>query len=203
MALFAYSLEHANGVLVACEGECVMNIKKLLPAIIVAGAALLAVIIALILPGAAYTITQGANERTQSISLIGMMFGSGPMKVKTVIGGVAASAESAYNGGMSIFGLISFIALIAGIGLIVASIFVADKNLDFIGSICIAVAGVLVLLLFVAGTDIVSTVGNQEYTAPFKDTFEEFKLGAGAIIYAILTILGGAFGIVNKYKKIV
>ena len=37
----------------------------------------------------------------------------------------------------------------------------------------------------------------------FTETFEEFKLGFGAIVYAILAIAGGAFGIVNKFKKIV
>lgn len=202
MALFAYSLEHANGVLVACEGECVMNIKKLLPAIIVAGAALLAVIIALILPGASATQTAGGVEVSAKASLIGMMFGS----TKITSEAMGMTMEMTYGGGMSIFGLISFLALVAGIALIVASIFVADKNLDFIGSICIAVAGVLVLLLLVAGTDVTSVTmeGVKETTsAKFADVYAEMKLGVGAIIYAILAILGGAFGIVNKYKKIV
>ena len=105
-----------------------MNIKKLLPAIIVAGAALLAVIIALILPGASATQTAGGVEVSAKASLIGLMFGS--TKITSTAMGI--TMEMTYGGGMSIFGLISFLALIAGIGLIVASIFVADKNLDFI-----------------------------------------------------------------------
>ena len=202
MALFAYSMNTRTVFWWLAKGECVMNIKKLLPAIIVAGAALLAVIIALILPGATATQSAGGVEVSAKASLIGMMFGG----AKVTSEAMGVTMEMTYGGGMSIFGLISFLALVAGIALIVVSIFVADKNLDFIGSICIAVAGVLVLLLLVAGTDITSIAmeGVEEATsAKFVDVYGEMKLGVGAIIYAILAIAGGAFGIVNKYKKIV
>ena len=107
------------------------------------------------------------------------------------------------DGGMSIFGLLSIVALVAGIALTIVSIFVKDKKLDFIGSILVAVAGVFMLLLLVAGTDVTQTYGNMTRTAKFTEVYEEFKLGIGAILYAIIAILGGAFGIVNKFKKII
>ena len=166
-------------------------IKKNLLAIIVAGAAVLALIFGLILPGAVLE-EHGAEI---SFSVLGLAFGGAEYKVS--VGG-ATITEKLGDGGMSIFGLISLVALIVGIVLIVMSMF-KDGKLGFIGSILIAVAGVCMLLLLVAGTEISSGA----YTQSFAKTFEQFKLGAGAIIYAIIAILGGGFGILNKYKKIV
>lgn len=167
-------------------------IKKNLLAVIVAGAAVLALILGMILPG----VTAEMGGATYTIGILGMAFGSAEYKVSA--GGVSATAKVG-DGGMSIFGLISIIALLAGIALVIVSIFVKDKKLDFIGAICIALAGVFMLLLLVAGTDVSYAYGAQS----FAETFEKFKLGFGAIIYAILAILGGGFGILNKFKKIV
>jgi hypothetical protein len=100
-------------------------------------------------------------------------------------------------------GLISFLALIAGIALVVASIFVKGKKFDFIGSICIAVAGVLAFFLLTGGTDVTTTLGSLTNATPFTKVFEGYSLGAGAIIYGIVAILGGAFGIVNNFKKLI
>ena len=170
-------------------------IKKNLLAIIVAGAAVLALIFGLILPG----VSAEMGGATYTIGILGMAFGGAEYKVSA--GGATMTAKVG-DGGMSIFGLISLVALIVGIVLTIVSMF-KDGKLGFIGSILIAVAGVCMLLLLVVGTDVSQTFGGQTYTSKFAETFEQFKLGIGAIIYAILAILGGAFGILNKFKKIV
>ena len=171
-------------------------IKKNLLAVIVAGAGLLALILGLILPGAAAEM--GGID--YSIGLLGMAFGGAEYKMSA--GGQTATFKVG-DGGMSIFGVLSIVALVAGIALVIVSMFVKDKKLDFIGSILVAVAGVFMLLLLVAGTDITQTYGGTTNTAKFTEVYEEFKLGIGAILYAIIAILGGAFGIVNKFKKII
>ena len=167
-------------------------IKKNLLAIIVAGAGVLALILGMILPGA--VAEMGGID--YSIAILGLAFGGAELKASA--GGQSATMKVG-DGGMSIFGLISIIALVVGIALVIASIFVKDKKFDFIGAILVAVAGVFMLLLLVAGTDLT----NNGQTAKFTEVYEEFKLGIGAIIYAIIAILGGAFGILNKFKKII
>ena len=167
-------------------------IKKNLLAIIVAGAGVLALLFGLILPGA----TADVFGTKYSIGVFGLAFGSPDVTVEAA--GQSASAQFC-EGGMSIFGLISIIALFAGIALTIASIFVKDKNLDFIGAILVAVAGLAMFLLLAAGTD-VSMYG---MTGSFGDYYKEFSLGAGAIIYALIAIIGGGFGILNKFKKII
>lgn len=170
-------------------------IKKNLLAIIVAGAAVLALILGIVLPG----VTAEMGGATYTIGILGMAFGGAEYKVSA---DVATMTAKIGDGGMSIFGLISIIALAAGIVLTIVSIFKGEK-LGFIGAILVAVAGVCMLLLLVAGTEVSQVFGGQTYTSTFAETFEQFKLGIGAIIYAILAILGGGFGILNKFKKIV
>ena len=159
-------------------------IKKNLLAIIVAGAGVLALILGMILPPIA--------DVDGEIKLFDLVFGFNESQ-----GGATAT------GALSFFALISFVALIVGIVLTVVSIFKNEK-LAFIGSILIAVAGVCMLFALVAGTDYtMSIAGKTMMKAKFTEVYEGFKLGIGAILYAIIAILGGAFGIVNKFKKIV
>jgi len=174
-------------------------IKKNLAVIISVGVAFVAFVLAIFLPGATAELGSGAKV---DANLLGMMFGSATITQKAG----SMTATMTYKGAMSIFGLLSFLCLIAGIGLNVASIFIKDKNFDFIGSVLIAVAGVLVFLLLVAGTDLTAVVINgntQTGKSKFKDVYEIWKLGAGTYIYGILAILGGGFGVANKFLGIV
>ena len=166
-------------------------IKKNLLAIIVAGAGVLALIFGLILPGA--TASQEGVEA--SVGVFGLAFGGAEITTTTMGMEIPVTVE----GGMAFFGLISILALFAGIALTAASIFIKDKNFDFLGAILIAVAGLAMFLLLAAGTD-VSMYG---MTSSFGDFYKEFGLGAGAIIYALIAIIGGGFGILNKFKKII
>ncbi len=164
-------------------------IKKNLLAIIVAGAAVLAFILGI-------ALTPIADVEGE-IKLFDLIFGINESQT------IPGYGTMKMTGAMSITGLISFIALVAGIALTVASIFVKDKNFDFIGAICIAVAGVCMLLLLTVGTDLVQSMGSQSMSMKFADTYGELDLGIGAILYGIVAILGGGFGILNKFKKIV
>lgn len=178
-----------QGLLAVCEkGEVMEFIKKNLLAVIVAGAAVLALILGIVLPGA----TAEYMGQTNNMKLFDVVFGVN----ETVMG-------TKMTGAMSIFGLVSIAALVAGIVLTILSIFKGEK-LGFIGAILVAVAGVCMFLLLVAGTNLVYTAGGQVVsTAKFTEAYELYKLGIGAIIYAILAILGGGFAILNKFKKII
>lgn len=171
-------------------------IKKNLATLIVAGAGLLAFIFCLFLPGIVASNKYGATK----FSLINFMLGIGKYTSESTSGVIS---KGSIDGGLSIFGLLSFICLIAGIGLTIASIFIKDKKLDFIGSILIVVAGIFAFMLLVAGTDVTQKIGSQTVATSFSKTFQLFKLGAGAYVYGILAILGGGFGIANKFLKIV
>ena len=46
-------------------------------------------------------------------------------------------------------------------------------------------------------------IGNTTQNVEFTKKFSEYTLGVGAIIYGIVATLGGAFGIVNNFKKLV
>ena len=105
-------------------------LKKYLSAIIVAGAAVLALIFGLILPGAGKVEEGLLGTATSSVPFLGLAFGGAT--ITTQIGNT--STTETLTGGMSIFGLISFLALIAGIALIVVSLFSKKKGLHFIGS---------------------------------------------------------------------
>lgn len=174
-------------------------LKKYLSAIIVAGAAVLALIFGLILPGASATEEVFGSTATKTVNFLGLVFGGAT--ITTQSGNTTNSIT--ITGGMSIFGLISFLALIAGIALVVVSIFVKGKKFDFIGAICIAAAGIFAFFLLTCGTDITATVGSLTHATPFTEYFQEVGLGAGAIIYGIVATLGGAFGIVNNFKKLI
>lgn len=163
-------------------------IKKNLLAIIVAGAAVLALILGLVLPGA----TAEAFGETAKVDMVDLLFGVKEEALGTKM-----------TGGVSIFGLISLIALVAGLALTAVSVFVYDKNFDLIGAGLIAVAGVLMFLLLTAGTGFKQSLGEISSTTKFADIYEGFKLGAGAILYAIIAIIGGGFGVANKFVKII
>ena len=163
-------------------------IKKNLLAIIVAGAAVVALILGLVLSGA----TAEVLGETAKVDMADLLFG---VKEETM--------GAKMTGGVSIFGLISLIALVAGLALTVVSIFVEDKNFDLIGAGLIALAGVLMFLLLTAGTGFKQSFGEMSSTIKFAEVYEGFKLGAGAILYAIIAIIGGGFGVLNKFVKII
>ena len=164
-------------------------------AIIVLFAGILALVSALIFPAISRKL---GEESSITANIFGMAFGGATLT--TTIKSTTTSV--AITGGMSIFALISIIALFMGIALSVMSIFSKNKNLDFLGAILVTISGVLMLFLLTAGTDVVTAeIGSTTITEKFVEYFKEFNLAFGAILYAILAILGGGLGILSKIKK--
>ena len=135
--------------------------------------------------------------------LFGLVFGNGQI--------TSGDKISTLNGGMSIFGLISFVLLVVAIATQVVATFVKLKKTDLIrlvSAACFVVAGILMFFLKTAGTDVILVSGGSdlggfigEQKAAFVDVFEDYTLGAGAIVYAILSLLAGASVIVPKFLK--
>ncbi|MBQ7224769.1 MAG: hypothetical protein IJX06_04390 [Clostridia bacterium] len=164
-------------------------IKTNLSAIILSIVGLIALLSTIVLPG----IIQCRGEYTTT--LWGLIFGNASFSNGTYI-----------TGGLSTFGLISFIVLCVGIGFAVTSFFIKGKNLEFIGAICITVAGFLMLFVMEVGTDILTEIHSDGsvHTKPqkFHRFYLYFQYYIGAIICVFVAILGGAMGIANKFKKL-
>ena len=158
-----------------------------------AGVAIIAIILAMFLPGAIHKTDYG----TSTVTLIGFMFGSLNFKNVTTVGDVSKTTQGTYSGGLSTFGLIALILLVIGIVAIVASKFVSGKKLDLIGSVAILLAGIFLLLLLSGGSNVAVT---ENVSITFEEAFEQYKLGAGAIICAIICILGGLCGAYGAVK---
>ena len=72
-------------------------------------------IVCLFLPGVSQSASEMGATATISISLIGLVFGGGPLKMTFSGGGESANTSADYKGGMSIFGLLAFILLVVAI----------------------------------------------------------------------------------------
>ena len=164
-------------------------IKTNLSAIVLIVAGLVAFLSTIVLPG---ITTDFGYMHT---NLWGLIFGNASLSNGTYI-----------TGGLSIFGLISFIVLCVGIGFAVTSIFKKNKNFEFIGAICITVAGFLMLFVMEVGTDILSETRSSGtvYTKPQKFLlfYLDYQYYIGAIVYVFVAMLGGAMSIANKFKKL-
>lgn len=122
-----------------------------------------------------------------SVALAGLIFGNG--KIVTKIGQNSASAS--FKGGMSIFGLISFLVLVAAIVIMVVAYLKNNKKLALIGAGLAVLAGILIFLLKVCGTNVaLETISTT--TLKFKDFVEGTNLGVGTILYGVFAILSGA-----------
>ncbi len=189
-------------------------IKRFLTAIVVVGAAVLALFFALILTGAIKTETGeflgSTTTLTSTISFMGLAFGGSKIVNTAVTGNNTTTGEAAYDGGMSIFALTAFILILLSIVVMLASVLIKNKKIGLIGSILLVLAGIASFLILVVGTDvsvtmstdvpIIGTVSNTTVT-PFAEAFAGFKLGAGAIVCGILCILGGLFGAYKSIKR--
>ena len=177
-------------------------IKKNLAVLIVASAGFLALLFCLFLPGASFRIKESGEVSSINVATIGLMFGRS-VEVTKVEG---IKATIIYHGGLSIFGLFSFLCFIASIGLLITSLFVKDKKLDFAGCIVLIVAGFFLFFLLTVGTNItaVTTAGKKlSCNHSFTEIYETLNLGAGAYISAFIAIISGGLGIASKYFKIV
>lgn len=157
---------------------------------IVAAVFAILAIVCLFLPGVSQKVSEMGTTATISISLIGLVFGGGPLKMTFSGEGASANTSADYKGGMSIFGLLAFILLVVAIVLAIVAVVMKKSNLLIPAGAVAVVAGIFVLLVMVAGTA-------AEGTA-FKDMMEGFKLGIGSILFAVSAILGGGLLVASK-----
>lgn len=157
-------------------------------------AAVLALVLAIFLPG---VIAESDNGKA-TISLLAFIFGSATVKSSYTVGNTTINNESAYTGGMSTMGLIAVILLVLGIIALVAKMFISGKKLDLIGSLLIVVGGIFLFLCLSAGADVSVT---EKVSITFKEAFESYKLGLGVYVCGIVSILGGGYGIYKRINK--
>ena len=188
------------------------NSKSLLPLILKCAAGLfvlLALIFMFVLPGLSYseesTSILGTSSVAFSISFFGLVFGNGTMHSETTLANQTSAADVTISGGMSIFALIAFILLIAGIVTCAFTFVLKDKAklLGVVSGVLFVLAGICAFMVKVAGTDVVTSasilgseiVGSISFTEYFKD----MNLGIGAILFGVLNILAGGCLLVNEF----
>ena len=168
-------------------------IRKNFFALVVMLTSILAFVFVLVLNG----ISGSAIDEKYCINTLGLIFGNATIQVN--IKGALASAT--LNGGMSITGLISIISLGVGFVLAVLSMFFRKSALDYYGAVLLVVSGVLMLLLFNMGTQVM-VAGNRYDFRTFVNVYN-LKLGTGAIVYGITAIVGGVIGIFIEEKNLI
>ena len=95
--------------------------------------------------------------------------------------------------GISVFGGLAFICLVIGVTLFVRYV-INKQDKNYIISCCfIMLSGVFILLLLVAGTHVSATDCYWSYAQAFKN--DNYKLGAGTIVWSVICVLGGGFGL--------
>ena len=173
---------------------------------------LIALLCAIFLPAAVQRMVASSfADNWIYVTIIGLAFGNadlfrflmrltGPNKGQHLIG----TTHHVY-GGMSIFALVSVLLLIAGITLLIVFLFTKKKNLNLIGSICIALSGIFIFFILELGTNIYRLVSYTGYTqeniTAFRDFYRLFNIDIGTLFYALATIFGGAIGILDFFKK--
>ena len=151
----------------------------------------------------------GTTKTTTTVKLFNLMFGSPSFTTTgeiTMSIGVTSSTTTidpstvSYGGGMSTFALISFIAVALGVVLLVVSFLIKNKFASFAGGALLVLGGIFVFLTLTSGADLTKTVGNSTVNTAFADAFKDYKLAIGAYLYGILSIVGGALGILSSAK---
>ena len=186
-------------------GGILMNkIKEYLP-LIIKGVSLLFVVLALIfmfaLPGVVKETASQGMSVTTTMPMFGLVFGNGTLHGETSVIGMPISVDLHLQGGLSFFGLLSFLLLVAAIILFVLSFVLKDKARLFLliaGGLLI-VSGIFAFLIKTFGTDITaSLMGETGSPTSFTETFRDTNLGVGAILFGIFNILAGGLLLVNE-----
>ena len=149
----------------------------------------------------------GTVKTNTTVKLFNLMFGSPTFtttgEVTTTILGTTSTTTMdpstvSYGGGMSTFALISFIAVALGVVLLVVSFLIKNKFASLAGGALLVLGGIFVFLTLTGGADLTKTVGNSTVNTAFADAFKNYKLAIGAYLYGILSIVGGALGILSS-----
>lgn len=163
--------------------------KKFLSTVAPAALGVLAILLALFLNGAQLSDEYGKY----SVKLIGLIFGGGEAVTKVEFAGEAEKVIMPYDGGMSIFGILGFLAVVGGIGLLALAYLKDNEKFILLGNAALVIGGLAMLLVLVTGT----AVTMHGYEMSFAEFIGDLKLGLGAYAWTILCVGGGAFGLFN------
>ena len=159
-------------------------VKNLLPTIVVGLAAAIMLILAFTVYGATYR----GDKFFGFVKLRDLIFGNG--RVKTVVDDYVSYGN--YGGGVSIFGLASFVLCCLSLVFALASFIKKGKILSVISSVTLMLSGISMCFLLKAGGKVFienAILGNGwQY---FTDFFQGMGLSVGVYIYALLGIWAG------------
>ena len=153
--------------------------------------------------------TVGAIKGTviSNISLFGLIFGNGLIKVSTEV--TAGSGSLGGNsdpiqlyGGMSTLALISFLAIALGVVFSLLAIFLRKGRKGLLGfaGLLVVVGAALIFALKVTGTPIGITQ-DGERTLDFVKYFADYNYGIGTILYFISSLIGSGCFILGALKS--
>ena len=139
-------------------------------------------------------IAPGGNYENRR--LVAFIFGGGSMyDANKVNGSYKLDAFS----GISLFGVLAFSCLIVGIMLFIFDIF-KQKDKMYIVSCCFIIfSGILILFILVTGTNVGAS---PYYYLEYEKMLNSFQLGVGTIIWSLLCVLGGGFGILYSLLRL-
>lgn len=179
-------------------GETMLKQKNMILRLVAIACAVLAFVF-MFLPGLSAKEKVMGETVSASIALFSLVFGGGTMASK--MGSISTNVK--FKGGMSIFALLAFLCLVAAIVVLVLSLVKKEKtNLVLIGAGLLVLAGIFVLLVKVAGTNITSLAGEAlSKKVTFKNFIDGLNLGIGSILFAVFAILGGASAATSNFIK--
>ena len=177
--------------------------KEHMSAIVLLSAAVLSFIFFFTMSGVKMTQVESGIEMVCTVPLSGVAFGSSKVNAQYNYGGVNFDASIPFSGGLSVFGLISFILLLVSMALIIYAMIKKNAKIELYGAICLLISGICMFLVLVAGSDVVadlSSFGQEKMAESFREFYEDTHISVGVYFYGIVCILGSAFGIYRYFK---
>ena len=104
------------------------------------------------------------------------------------------------DGGLSYFALLAFLI---GLGSTISFVYdIVKKESKFTegADILMAIAGILMLFVLVAGTKVSVSMAGISESETFRQCYDEFSLGIGAIVWTVLCLGGGIASFILQSK---
>ena len=131
------------------------------------------------------------------IKTLDFVFGKAKMQVTTKEFATVVNL----SGGVSIFGVVFVVFIIASIIFEIISIFAKNFPFDYYGAVFMVISGVAMLMLFNMGT--VFYFGKNAVDFRAFVSLYGFKLGVGAIVSGTTAIVGGIVGIIIEENNLI
>ena len=177
--------------------------KEHISALVLLSAAVLSFIFFFTMSGVKITQVVEGIEIVGTVPLSGVAFGSSRANFQFSYSGSSIDVGVPFSGGLSVFGLISFILLFVSMALIIYAMVKENAQIELYGAICLLVSGICMFLVLVAGSDVVADLsgfGQEKIAESFREFYEDTHISVGVYFYGIVCILGGVFGIYRYFK---